>query len=60
MQVNQSLHTELVALVKNHLHKPVVFQSGADSEYYGVDDEFVNHNEFGEKIVTKVLDDEKQ
>jgi len=50
---NAKLHEELVSLVKSHLHKPVFFQSGDDAEYYGVDDEMVAYNEFGEKVIVK-------
>lgn len=48
-----ALQRELLSLVKARLYQPTVVQASNDSDYYGVDDEMVEYNEFGDKVIVK-------
>ena len=48
-----ALQQELLSLVKAKLHSAPVVQFANDSDYYGVDDEMVEYNEFGDKVIVK-------
>lgn len=50
---NHELQTQLLMFVRANLHKPVTVAMADESEYYGVDDDMVEYNEFGDKIVVK-------